>query len=258
MAELQAQSIKGWTPPSIRGWRAEVGMISPLPGMYREWEIVAPEGVRFSKVVLGMRKVTPEGLKQMVGIIEEEAKKLTLGGKKDLICFGCTAGSFIGGPGYDQMLIEKIKKATDTPTTTTATCMLEIFKDMGIKKIALVGPYIDSIFDVQVKFLKANGIQTLAVKGLGFSEVSEYWNYYMDPYMCYKIVKEGAKAAPSADCVFATCIMSNIVPTVDTLEREIGKPVISSLSATLYGILKKLGIPDPVYHYGEALVRPRK
>jgi len=250
MAEPQAQSI--------HGWRAEVGMIAPLPGMYREWGIVAPEGVKFSNVVLGMRQVTPEGLKQMVGIIEDEAKKLTLGCKKDLICFGCTAGSFIGGPGYDQMLIEKIEKATDTPTTTTATCMLEIFKDIGIKKIALVGPYVDSIFDVQVKFLKANGIDVLAVKGLGFSKVTEYWDYYMNPYMGYGIAKDGAKAAPGADCVFVTCIMSNIVPTVDTLEKEIGKPVISSLSATLYGILKKLRIPDPVYHYGQALVRPRQ
>ena len=253
----EPKSGNEWKPRSINGWRAEVGMIAPISGMYREWEAVAPEGIRFSDVVLGMRKVTPEGLKQMVQIIEEEARKLSLGRKKDLICFGCTAGSFIGGPGYDQMLIEKIEKASDTPVTTTATCMLELFKDMDIKKIAIVGPYVDSIFDVQVKFLKANGVETLATKGLGFSEVSEYWNYYMDPDMCYRITKDGAEAAPDADCIFSSCIMSNIVPIVDNLEKEIGKPVISSLSATLYGILKKLGVPDPVYHYGEALVRPR-
>ncbi len=257
MAETQAKLNNGWTPPSIMGWRAEVGMIAPISGMYREWEAIAPAGIRFSDAILGMRKVTPEGLKDMVKIIEEEAKKLSLGRKKDLICFGCTAGSFIGGPGYDQMLIEKIEKAADTPATTTATCALGIFKDMGIKKISLCGPYIDSIFEVQVKFFKAHGVDTLAVKGLGYSSVAEYWNYYMDPYMCYRITKEAAQAAPEADCVFSTCIMSNIVPTVDILEKEIGKPVISSLSATLYGILKKLGIPDPVYHYGQALIRPR-
>jgi maleate isomerase len=257
MSEPQAQSANDWKPQSINGWRAEIGMIAPLPGMYREWEAVAPPGIRFSDAILGMKIVTPEGLKQMVEIIEDEARKLTLGRKKDLICFGCTAGSFIGGPGYDQMLIKKIEKASDTPATTTATCMLEILKDMGIKKVSLVGPYIDSIFDVQAEFLKANDIETVATTGLGYSSVAEYWSYYMDPNMCYGICKEGAKAAPDADCVFSTCIMSNIVPTVDILEKEIGKPVISSLSATLYGMLKKLGIPDPVYHYGQALVRPR-
>ncbi len=38
---------------SLKGWRAEVGMLAPISGMYREWEVVAPEGVRFSRALLG-------------------------------------------------------------------------------------------------------------------------------------------------------------------------------------------------------------
>jgi len=79
----------------------------------------------------------------------------------------------------------------------------------------------------------------------------------MDPYATYRLIKDGAKAAPDADCVFVTCMMSTIVAVVDSVEQETGKPVISSRSAILYGILKALGIPDPVYHYGEALIRNR-
>ena len=70
-------------------------------------------------------------------------------------------------------------------------------------------------------------------------------------------MREAAEAVPKADCVFVTCMMSPILAVVDTLEKEIGKPVISSCSATLYGILKKLGIPDQVPHYGQALMRAR-
>jgi len=54
-----------------------------------------------------------------------------------------------------------------------------------------------------------------------------------------------------------TCMASPLLGIADLLENEIGKPVISSLSATLYGILKKLGIGDPVHHYGQALTRQR-
>jgi len=250
MTELHLQSLKGW--------RAEVGMLAPLRGMYREWEAVAPEGVRFSKALLGLEEATPESMRKIAETIEVEAKKLNVPQKQDLICFGCTWGSFIEGPGFDQMLIERIEKATGVPATTTITCVTELFKDMGIKKIALVGPYVDSVFDVEVKFLKAYGIETLTVKGLGISELTKEWDYYMDPYGCYEIIKEGAEAAPEADCVFVTCMMSSIVAIVDTLEEQISKPIISSPSATLYGILKKLGIQDPVPHYGQALVRPRR
>lgn len=252
MAELQARV------PSFRGWRAEVGMLSPAPGMYREYEIVAPDGVKFSRVVMAtITEAVPEQFKKMGEAIETEAKKFTSVIKPDLICLGCTSASFIGGLGYDQQLIKRIEKATGSPATTTATCMVELFKDMGIKKISLVGPYVKELFDIEAEFLKAHGIETLCVKALGIAETSAYYDYYMDPYRVYHLAKEGDKAAPDADCVFVSCMWSTILGIVDALEKEIGKPVVSSCSVTLYGILKKLGIPDPVYHYGEVLTRPR-
>ena len=244
---------------SLKGWRAEVGMLAPMGYMYREWEIVAPEGIRFSTALLGLTRTTPQGLKEMAKAIEVEAKKLNIGHKCDLICLGCTSGSFIGGPGYDQKLIDRIEKASGSPATTTTTCVLEVLKDMGIKKMALVGPYTDSVFDIEVKFFKSKGIDTIYMKGsgLGCVEQSEFFKYMMEPYSSYKLVKDGAKAVPDADCVFLSCMVSPTLGVVDILEKEIGKPVISSLSATLCGILKKLGIPDPVCHYGEALTKPR-
>lgn len=240
---------------STTGWRAEVGMLAPIPGLYREWDIVAPEGVRFSVAILGLTKVIAEDITRMAENIETESKKLV--GWCELICLGCTAGSFVGGPGYDQKLIERIEKASGIPATTTTTCVLELFKDTNIKKIALVGPYPDSIFDAEVKFFKAHGIETLCVKGLGLETPFQNRSYSRDLFGIYRLIKEGAKAAPDADCVFASCMETSILGIVDALEEEIGKPVISSPSATLYGILKKLGIPDPVYHYGQALRRAR-
>jgi maleate isomerase len=242
----------------LRGWRAEVGMLCPMAGMYREWDLVAPDGVKFSHAVLGIEgDVDAKGLTKMAEAIEGEAKKLNMGMKKDLICLGCTSGSFIGGKGYDQKLIQRMEKASGSPATTTITSVLELFRDMAIEKIALVGPYIESVFDAEVEFLKSNGVETLYVKGLGIAGLSEYWDYYYDPFACYRLVRDAAKDAPKADCVFVTCMMSPIIAIVDTLEEEIQKPVISSCSATLYGILKKAGIPDQVQHYGQALKRPR-
>ncbi len=241
----------------LSGWRAEVGMLAPLPGMYREWDFVAPEGVRFSTAIMGLGDVNPENLKKMAEAVEVEAKKLNMSQKKDLLCFGCTSGSFVGGPGYDQTLIERIEKASGSPATTTITSVLEILKDLGIKKIAMAGPYIDPILDIEVKFFKSHGIKVLSVKGLQLLKTTQYWDYYMSPYQAYKVGKEAAKAAPGADCLFITCMMTTILGVADQLEQEIGMPVISSPSATLYNILKKLGIPDPVSNYGEALKRPR-
>ena len=243
--------------PMLKGWRAEVGILAPLSWMYREWYEIAPEGVRFSIAQLGFEAHNEEVLKGLADAIEVEARKLNQGRKCDVICLGCTSGGFIGGPEYDQMIIEKIEKASGSPGLTTITCVIELLKDMGIKKVSLVGPYPDPTFEEEVKFLDYHGVETLYWKGLGLVEMSDYWEFAMDPYSAYRLVKEGANAAPDADCVFFTCMVSPLLGIADTLEQEIGKPVISSQSATLYGILKKVGIPDPVYHYGQALRRPR-
>jgi maleate cis-trans isomerase len=245
--------------PNQRGWRGEVGMLVPGGYMLREYDEVAPDGVRFSKAILALSEGTPEGLKEMGNQIEVEAKKLNMAFKSDLICLGCTSGSIIGGVGYDDEIIGRIEKASGSSATTTMSCVLEVFKDMGIKKIVLAGPYIDVIFETEVKFFAAHGIDALYVKGsgLGLVSIPDFYTYAMDPYSSYKLVKDAAKAAPKADCVFLSCMVSPLLGVADRLEAEIGMPVISSLSATLYGILKKLWIPDPVCHYGEVLTRPR-
>ncbi len=242
---------------NLKGWRAEVGMLAPVATMYREYEVVAPEGIRFNRALLGLKEVTPEALRKMADNIVSESEKLCIGHKPDLICLGCTSGSFIGGPGYDQTIIKNIEKATGVPATTTSTALLDAFKELGIKKIAMCGPYLKEVFDVAITFFKHYGIETLHLEYLGYNKTEEYWEYMHNPYPVYKLIKASHKAAPDADCIFVSCMWSRIMGIVDTAEQEIGKPVVSSCNAVLYNILKMLRIPDPVDHYGMLLKRPR-
>ncbi|MBA7693565.1 Arylmalonate decarboxylase [subsurface metagenome] len=241
----------------LKGWRAEVGLLAPVAAMCREFDVLGPDGVRFSRALLGLEEVTPEALKKMSENVVSEAKKLNIGHKMDLLCLGCTSGSFIGGPGYDQKIIKMIEDATGVPATTTTTSVVELLRDLGAKKIALVGPYLKEVFDAEVDFFEAAGFKILTVQWLGYKKTEEYWEYRHNPYPVYKLIRDGHKAAPNADCIFVTCMWSSIMGIVDAAEEEVGKPIISSSSSVMYNILKMLMIPDPVYHYGEALRRPR-
>jgi maleate isomerase len=128
--------------PCLKGWRAEVGILTPTAGHEREWEEVAPQGVKFVRGLLGYTELTPEGIKEMTDQIESEAKKINMAYKRDLICFACTSGSFIGGPGYDQEIIERIERVSGSPATTTVTCVVELFRDMGIRRPVRLKPFI--------------------------------------------------------------------------------------------------------------------
>ncbi len=241
----------------LKGWRAEVGLLAPVAGMFREFEVLAPEGVRFSRGILGMETPTPDAMKKMPESIASETRKLNLGHKMDLMALGCTAGSFIGGAGYDQKIIKIIEDASGVPATTTSTSVVVLLRDLGIKKIALVGPYMKELFDIEVDFFEAAGFDILTVQWLGYKTLEEYWMYRHNPYPVYQLIKDGHKAAPDADCIFVTCMFSSIMGVVDVAEQEVERPIISSCSSLMYNILKMLKIPDPIYHYGEALRRPR-
>lgn len=241
----------------LKGWRAEVGLLAPLSGMFREFDALAPEGVRFSRAILGMESPTPEAMRKLTENMASEAKKLNLGHQMDLIALGCTAGSFIGGAGYDQKVIKLIEDASGVPATTTTTSVVKLLQDLEVEKIALVGPYMKELFDAEVDFFEASGFKILTVQYLGYKTLEEYWEYRHNPYPVYRLIKDGHQAAPDADCIFVTCMFSYIMGIVDIAEQEVKKPVVSSCSSLLYNILKMLKIPDPVHHYGEALHRPR-
>jgi len=62
--------------PYLEGWGAEVGMLALLSWMYQEWEVTAPEGIKFSTALLGLEAHTAEALKGLVNAVEAEAKKV--------------------------------------------------------------------------------------------------------------------------------------------------------------------------------------
>lgn len=242
------------------GYRGEVGLITPMAGMVREWEAIRPLGIRFNYSLVRLEGNEPEQLKALEPQLAEAASNLNMAHKMDLIILLCTAGSFVGGPGYEKHLMKTMTDASGSPSLTVIAAAMDLFKDMEIKKIALVGPYLKETFDIEVEFLEENGFQVLCVKGpekKGLGPIAEYWAYDKDPYAVYKWVLDAAADAQEADCIFVTCMASSILKVCQQLEEATGKPILSSQSVAFYGILKFLKIPDPIPFYGQALSRPR-
>lgn len=235
----------------ISNWRARIGVLSPNPNINLtcEWTGLLPEGVTFHEAVMGLTDVTPEKLLDMRQRAVTEAKKLA-DGMMDIILFACTSGSFVGGPGYDVNIIKELETAVGIPATTTSTCVLNAFADLGIKKIALVGPYTKEVFDIEINFFKEHGIDTLYAKSLGLHEIKDFVCLYEQPYMYYRMAKEAYRSAPEIDAIFITCLCSPARKIINTLERETGKYVISSCLVSLYGVLKQLGIKEPIEELG--------
>ena len=233
-------------------WRARIGVLTPNPNtnLTCEWWSLLPEGVIFHEAVMGLTKVTPENLLDMRNRAVNEAIKLS-DANVDIISFSCTSGSFVGGPGYDESIIKELEDAIGVPATTSSTCVSSALKDLGAKKMALVGPYSREIFDIEIDFFKKSGIETPYSKCLDLCDIKDYMRLHEQPYMFYRMAKEAYQSAPDVDVIFITCLCSPALQIINTLEQETGKPVISSCLATLYGVLKKLGIRETIEELGQ-------
>ena len=80
--------------------RARIGIITPLgETVEHAFNKFAPDGVAFVTTGLNFPGPTPEGLIFLSDQVEETAKKYAKG-HFDVILFGCTSGSCIGGFGF--------------------------------------------------------------------------------------------------------------------------------------------------------------
>jgi len=241
----------------VYGWRARIGLIIPDGDSTLEPELwrMAPEGVaifsaRFHTLP-GNTSQTDKHLWAMADKVEE-ATKLLLPLKPTSITFGCTSGSFIGGTEWTEGLIKKINNAApDIPASTIITAAVAALKELEIKKVAVITPYIKKINDVLKDYLEKIGFEVVNMqrrKG-EYKDVYEFQDN--NPHENYKLIR--SVDVPGAEGIFQSCTGLHAAPIIEKLERDLGKPVITSNIATLWDALRKAKVSEPTKGYGSLL-----
>lgn len=224
------------------GWRGKVGVVIPHTGSAPEHEFhkYLPDGMTIFTTRILFEKVDPKGLEEMSRRVMDGAKLLGSAGM-DIIVFPCTTGSLIKGFGYDQQLIEEIKAASGVKKAmTTSTAVVRALKAVGAKRIVVTTPYSAEVDAIEKKFLEDNGFEVLDIKGLGYTD--PLCMPRVTPDMMYNLTK--SIDVPEADAVFVSCTGLGIIDVVPMLERDLGKPVITSNQATWWATLRELGIRE--------------
>ena len=224
------------------GWRGSVGLVVPNTGSAPEHEYhkYLPEGMTIYTTRILFERVDPQGLEEMSRRVVAGAKLIAPAGL-DIIVFPCTTGSLIKGYGYDQQLIGEIKAATGVARAlTTTTAVVQALKAVGAKRLVVTTPYSAEVDAIEKKFLEDSGFEVLSIRGLGYT--NPLCMPRVTPDQMYRLTRE--TDCPEADAVFVSCTGLGILDSVPLLERDLGKPVITSNQATWWGTLRALGIRD--------------
>lgn len=235
---------------SIRyGVRAKLGYLIPSVNLAAEcqFQVMAPQGVSMHFTRLKLVGSSEEELRAMAEGLEPAVALLKDAGVT-LITFHCTAVTTFA-PGMDEKLIERIRRASGLPATATGRAIVTALNALNAKKIVLVTPYPMHVNIKEEAFLRANGFEVLAnwaegiANGLDmFAAEAELWKR-----------RTLEHRRPEADAYFISCAQIKSPEVVDELERELGKPVITSNTAAFWHSLRLSGVEDRIEGFGRLL-----
>ena len=237
----------------LMGWRARIGIMVPdsliptEPWFYR----VKPKGVTFLTTRLLYGKLTtPETLKEMWNHVGTAAQELA-NSVVDVIGYCCTSGSFVGGAGNDQRLIEEIENTVNIPATTTTTAFREALQLLKMNSLVLITPYVDAINQIEKKYLESIGIKVNGIGSLHKVDSIDYTNTTAGEL--YRLAKKTFLENPSSEGIFISCMSMRAMDAIDALETDLEVPVVTSDQATLWKLLRFAGVKEKIQHYGRLL-----
>jgi maleate cis-trans isomerase len=223
------------------GRRARIGRINPSPETVgdEEWRRLMPEGVIVVSTRMYIESVDANGLTNMVTHIERAARELATT-RPNVILMAGTAGAFNGGLNFDAELSRRIEQASGVVGTTTMSAVLVALNAMSMRRIGVATSYIESVDNALAGVLRGSGIDVVAVKGMGILKSIDMGD--VEPEEIYRFARGVFEAAPDADGYFISCGNLRTLEVITRLERELGKPVITSNQAGLWHALRLAGV----------------
>ena len=166
----------------------------------------------------------------------------------DLVVFHCTAVSTFD-PTMEDSLKRRIEQATGKPSMTTSEALICAFRTLGARRLVLITPYIKATNEREIAFLKYHGIEVLRDAGMDIAdgglmpsvEPGEWYRYTL------------AHQHPDADAYFLSCTAIRAAPVIAALERDLGKPVVTSNQAMAWHALRRSGVRDQIPGFGRLL-----
>ena len=118
---------------------------------------------------------------------------------------------------------------------TTSGALLDALSALGIHRIAVATPYVESLTSRLGEFLGEAGIDTVGGAQLGLS--GEIWKV---PYgVTAQLIRDAD--SPDAQAVFASCTNLPTYDLIAPLEAELGEPVLTAHQVTPWAALRRAG-----------------
>ena len=163
----------------------------------------------------------------------------------DVIAYSCTSGTVAMG---DEEVAAQIHAGShkNVPVVTPITAAIQAFKTLGVTSISMLTPYLDPVNQAMRKFIEAAGVSVLNIRS--FLIKSDVDIARIPISAIYQSAVE--TCSEDADALFISCTALRAAETVDKLESELQKPVLSSNQCMFWQAMCTVGFRYPITGFG--------
>jgi ectoine hydroxylase len=210
--------------------------------------------LRLQKIPLDGDSLDIDNYESARGRIAGAAGTLRPTGSIDVIGLACTSLAFALGREHVQAELREAHPSA--LVTDMASSMLAALDFLGVKRLALLTPYVGELHERNLELLRSSGREVVSDHYLGLTTDEEITA--VSPQTILELVK--AVDVESADALIIGCSAFRACTPglLDELEQKLGKPIVSSQQAFLWNLLRLAGIEDRIGGYGALFSRATK
>ncbi len=229
-------------------------METEIPAMLRLREQIRPERFTFHSSRMRMKHVTKEELAAMDAESDRCALELS-DARVDVLGYACLVAIMAMGHGYHRESQERLAGVTAAnqgraPVVSSAGALVDGLRILGAKRIALVAPYMVSLTRLVIDYIEHEGFEVVHWRALEIPDNLEVGRH--DPSKLPGIVAD----MPTDDVdviVLSACVQMPSLQAIARVEAATGKPVVTAAAATVYALLRRLGL-EPIVPGAGALL----
>lgn len=244
------------SPGAAYGWRARIGFVTPSPGHENngyEFYLMAPDGVTIVMTSLHVTQLTQQQYDDAVSRMDAAVAEL-VDRRVDSIIQAGVPLVVTRGWGFEEKLLAEVARQTAVPFATDIGACVRAMQALDMGRVVMLTPFDESMDRQLAEYVGHAGIEVAARRSLWPSDEAAMSRRYgvstMPLAEVYQAARELCLATPGAGGIWITGALMPSVAVIDSLEQDLGVPVVTSMQAMMWAGLGLARVKAEVAGYG--------
>ncbi len=231
-------------------WRARIGYLSPsVFEVPSDWSRILPSGLSLVATGLNVRAHTPEEFDRAIRELESALSVFTAE-EVDIILVAGIMLATQRGYQAEGAVIRSVSQRLGIPVGTVMSANVAALRNLNAKKVIIATAYLAKINQALQRYFADAGFQVAGMKGLDVVKPVDLAKLPEDA--SYNVARALFHEHPDVDAVLIHGRWHSL-GYVEKLEHEIARPVVSSVAASLWWVLKTLHMDMRIDGCGQIL-----